>query len=121
MALVSRVGTYRFEHDGQAILLQLNGENVRKIETYTGMDLSEYVDTCVTQIKLAELFHYCQIPSHESSGEETKEAIYDAFFYDMILFMDPDFQHKIQEALAALIGKEMLKLFKEGRGDSKKK
>ena len=121
MALQSRVGTYIFEHDGQSIKLSSSGENIRRLEESTGIQLDEFFDLCTTPKKMAELFHYMQGPSGDSDGNETIEAIYDAFFYDTLLFVDPEFQVKVQEAISALIGREMLRLFKESKEASKKK
>lgn len=116
MALQSRIGTATFEHDGQSITLQAKLENIRRLETATGLDFYDFLDTCESQQKLAELFHYMQI-----NTEETEDEIYDAFFGDVMVFQNTEFQLKVQNVISTLMGKGLMELFNKTQEVSKKK
>lgn len=109
MALPDKLGSYKWEHDGQSITLKSSLQNIKSLELDTGKNLYEFLDNCHYSQQYAKLFYHMQDVA-DPAQRETEDAIYAFFFGDLIEFKEPETQEKLNDLTYVLLGADKAKV-----------
>lgn len=120
MALKQRLGSYVYsitddEGDTSTIKLTAKMGSMKALEEGTGLHFWDFLASCQTPMKMAELFYYIQ-----DGTEYSLDEIYGCFFADVVSFDTPELKKKWEDLLFVLLNVDKQKALAKGMLAEKK-